>query len=136
MLGLAGFIDTHSHIQLSGAPERAALEIEAARRAGVESMLLAPGAPGDWAPTRAFAHAWGLGYLLGIHPLFVKYADEAALARLRAEVEASLEDPFFIGIGEIGLDVAFNSFPASFFHLSLQRCTETHHPQRCSSIRI
>ena len=32
------------------------------------------------------------------------YADEAALARLRAEVEASLEDPFFIGIGEIGLD--------------------------------
>ena len=35
MLGLAGFIDTHSHIQLSGAPERAARETEAARRAGV-----------------------------------------------------------------------------------------------------
>ena len=105
-----GFIDTHSHFQLlhlldpDNGARRQAEALDRARRAGVESMLLAPGAPSDWTPTRAFAHAHGLGYLLGVHPLYVSTVGPRDLERLRSEVEASLDDPFFIGIGEIGLD--------------------------------
>lgn len=105
-----GFIDTHSHFQLldrldpiQGA-ERQRRQLLAAREAGIDAMLLAPGAPEDWTPTQRFARMHGLGYFLGIHPLYVSQVNERDVAALRKAVEASLDDPFFIGIGEIGLD--------------------------------
>ncbi|MEJ0004343.1 MAG: TatD family hydrolase [Pararobbsia sp.] len=46
----------------------------------------------------------GGAYALGIHPLFTPHAHEADLDVLRQCIEASLGDPLFVGIGEIGLD--------------------------------
>ncbi|MET5116585.1 TatD family hydrolase, partial [Burkholderia pseudomallei] len=46
----------------------------------------------------------GAVYALGIHPLYTPHARADDLDRLRMEVEASLHDPRFVGIGEIGLD--------------------------------
>jgi TatD DNase family protein len=43
-------------------------------------------------------------YALGIHPICVPKATEQDLAALRALVEAALDDPLFVAIGEIGLD--------------------------------
>ena len=43
-------------------------------------------------------------YALGIHPMYVPKAAYGDLDLLRERVTASLDDPRFIGIGEIGLD--------------------------------
>jgi TatD DNase family protein len=43
-------------------------------------------------------------YALGIHPIYVPQATDDDLAELRRQVEASLADPRFVAIGEIGLD--------------------------------
>lgn len=100
-----GIIDTHSHLQLASLNARRPAWLAAAAAAGVESMLLCPGEPAGFAEAAGVAHAWGLGYALGIHPLAVPDVDEAAgLARLREAVAAAMADPYFIGIGEVGID--------------------------------
>ncbi|WP_019140661.1 TatD family hydrolase [Noviherbaspirillum massiliense] len=43
-------------------------------------------------------------YALGIHPIFVPQAKEEDLAVLRTAVQAAMDDPRFVAIGEIGLD--------------------------------
>jgi len=43
-------------------------------------------------------------YALGIHPIFVPQASDDDLAALRGLAEASIGDPRFVAIGEIGLD--------------------------------
>ena len=43
-------------------------------------------------------------FSLGIHPLFVKNADESDLKILRKNIELSLKNDNFIAVGEIGLD--------------------------------
>jgi TatD DNase family protein len=43
-------------------------------------------------------------YALGIHPIYVPQATDDDLLDLRRQVEASLSDPRFVAIGEIGLD--------------------------------
>ena len=43
-------------------------------------------------------------FTLGIHPLFTNEANEADIDVLAAKVDASMSNPRFVGIGEIGLD--------------------------------
>ena len=43
-------------------------------------------------------------YALGIHPIYVMQARYSDIELLRQAVAASLSDPCFVGIGEIGLD--------------------------------
>jgi Tat protein secretion system quality control protein TatD with DNase activity len=45
-----------------------------------------------------------LVYTLGIHPLYIQQATEADLVTIKSQIEQSLDDPRFVGIGEIGLD--------------------------------
>jgi TatD DNase family protein len=60
---------------------------------------------GNFAVVRGLAaEAPNLSYALGIHPIFVPQATDEDLAELRRQVEASLADPRFVAIGEIGLD--------------------------------
>lgn len=100
-----GFIDTHSHLQLAALDAVRPAWLAAAHAAGVENMLLCPGSPSGWAEAKRAAHAWGFGYALGIHPLAVPEIDEARdLPALREAVAAAMDDPFFIGIGEVGID--------------------------------
>ncbi|MDO5530530.1 TatD family hydrolase [Sutterella sp.] len=99
-----GIIDTHSHLQMPELDGRRREMLEVARGAGVEQILLCAGAPSNWELTARVAHETGLGYLLGIHPLALAEATPAALAELRARVREAMDDPFFIGVGEVGLD--------------------------------
>lgn len=46
----------------------------------------------------------GVYYALGIHPLYVPRAQPNDLAVLEETVQQALDDPRFVGIGEIGLD--------------------------------
>jgi TatD DNase family protein len=50
------------------------------------------------------AAAPNASYALGIHPIFVPRASDEDLVELRRQVEASISDPRFVGVGEIGLD--------------------------------
>ena len=99
-----GFIDTHSHLQVERLDAERPQLMRAAKTAGVESMLLCAGAPEDWERTLAVAREWGVGAMLGIHPLWLDTTTEASLKALRRLAEALLQDPHFIGIGEVGLD--------------------------------
>ena len=67
-------------------------------------MVVCAGGSDDWERTACVAREHGLAYMLGIHPLLVPKAHEEDLERLSAIAEASMADPHFIGIGEIGLE--------------------------------
>ena len=98
------FIDTHSHLQVERLDGHRAQWLAQAREAGVENILLCAGAPEDWERTLSTAHEWGLGAMLGIHPLWLDSTTPAELVGLRELAESLLDDPHFIGLGEVGLD--------------------------------
>ena len=99
------WIDTHCHLdagEFDGDRETVAL---AAQACGVGRIVIPAVGRGNFSTVRALAHRIAGGvYALGIHPLFTRDAGEADLEALRREIEASLDDPRFVGIGEIGLD--------------------------------
>lgn len=99
-----GFIDTHSHLWTPRLADRIDELLHAARRAGVENILLCAGGPSNWRLTAEVASEHGLGYLLGVHPLALGEVTPASLGDLRRLCKASLADPAFIGVGEVGLD--------------------------------
>ena len=98
------FIDTHSHLQVERLDGHRAQWLAQAREAGLENILLCAGAPEDWERTLSTAHEWGLGAMLGIHPLWLDSTTPAELVGLRELAESLLDDPHFIGLGEVGLD--------------------------------
>ncbi|BCQ23695.1 TatD family hydrolase [Caballeronia sp. NK8] len=99
------WIDTHCHLDAGEFDaDRDAVAV-AALGAGVTRIVIPGVDRGNIATVRALAHRIAGGaYALGIHPLFTPGAHEDDLRVLRDEIEASLDDPRFVGIGEIGLD--------------------------------
>lgn len=99
------FIDTHCHLD---APEfgasGAAVRAEAARRQVVMCVLPAVELA-NFEAVRALAHAGGDSYALGIHPLYVKAAQDDDLDRLDAALQLYRDDPRLVAVGEIGLDL-------------------------------
>lgn len=98
------WIDSHCHLD---APEFAAdLDdvVARARAAGVSMMLIPAVEAAGFGATAACAHRFGFGYVLGIHPLYVDRAADSDLERLAQCAREALDDPSFVGIGEIGLD--------------------------------
>ena len=99
------WIDTHCHLDAHefGAESPAV----AARSAelGVGMIVIPAVERGNFDVVRRLAAgAPNASYALGIHPIFVPKATDDDLAELRRQVEASLADPRFVAIGEIGLD--------------------------------
>ena len=98
-------IDTHCHLDASEFNEDRAQVADAAIRAGVRAIVIPAIGRMNFATVRDLAHTFeGGSYALGIHPLFVRYAADEDLDHLRDAIEASLDDPRFVAIGEIGLD--------------------------------
>lgn len=99
------WIDTHCHLDAAEFDGDRDDVMEAAERAGVARIVIPAVGRENFAAVRALAHRRAGGaYALGIHPLFTPQAGEGDLDALRSEIEASLGDPRFVGIGEIGLD--------------------------------
>ena len=98
------WIDTHCHLD---APEfdidRPAV-IARARAAGVALQVLPAVTADNFERVRELAHAEGLAYALGIHPLHVDRASEADLGRLAQALQTHRDDPRLVAVGEIGLD--------------------------------
>ncbi|HYS67520.1 MAG TPA: TatD family hydrolase [Paraburkholderia sp.] len=99
------WIDTHCHLDASEFDADRDQVAAAARHAGVGRIVIPAIGRANFATVRELAHrVHGGAYALGIHPLFTPSAQERDLELLRREIEASLDDPRFVGIGEIGLD--------------------------------
>ena len=107
-LGCA-WVDTHCHLD---APEFLAMlpqMLTHAAEQGVQAILLPTVRAADCDSVRQLTASYaqkipGLVYTLGIHPLYIQQATEADLATIKNQIEQSLDDPRFVGIGEIGLD--------------------------------
>ncbi|MCP3722798.1 TatD family hydrolase [Paraburkholderia sp. CNPSo 3272] len=99
------WIDTHCHLDAAEFDADRDAVSSAARAAGVSRIVIPAVARENFQVVRALAHrTQGAVYALGIHPLFTPQARDDDLEVLRREIEASLDDPRFVGIGEIGLD--------------------------------
>lgn len=98
-------IDTHCHLDASEFAADRAQVIARARQAGVQSIVVPAVGVFDFQDARQAASAApGGAYALGIHPLYTPGAGESDLLELERQVQASLGDPRFVAIGEIGLD--------------------------------
>lgn len=98
------WIDTHCHLDAPEfAPDVAAVR-ERARVRGVAHCVLPAVQVQDFERVRALAYEFGDSYALGIHPLYVKQAQDEDLARLDAALTAQRDDPRLVAVGEIGLD--------------------------------
>jgi TatD DNase family protein len=99
------WIDTHCHLDAAEFDADRDAVARAAQDAGVSRIVIPGVERGNFETVRALARSVSGGaYALGIHPLYTPRATDADLDALRAEIEASLGDPCFIGVGEIGLD--------------------------------
>ena len=98
------WIDSHVHLD---APEfdgdRSAV-LARARAAGVTQMVIPAVERANFERVRELAHREGLGYALGIHPMYVDRAADADLEHLQAALEQHRGDPHLLAVGEIGLD--------------------------------
>ncbi|HTI18606.1 MAG TPA: TatD family hydrolase [Trinickia sp.] len=99
------WIDTHCHLDATEFDADRDGVARAAEQAGVAQIVIPAVARANFSAVRALAQrVTGGAYALGIHPLYTPYATDDDLQALRAEIETSLADPHFVGIGEIGLD--------------------------------
>ncbi|WP_322107339.1 TatD family hydrolase [Paraburkholderia sp. J41] len=99
------WVDTHCHLDAGEFDADRDTVAAAAKAAGVSRIVIPAVARENFATVRALAHRTeGAVYALGIHPLYTPQARDEDLEVLRREIEASLSDARFVGIGEIGLD--------------------------------
>jgi TatD DNase family protein len=99
------WIDTHCHLDAHEFGGESLAVAQRAAQAGV-SMIVIPAVDRyNFGPVAQLAAtAPNASYALGIHPMCVPKATEDDLAALRVLVEAAMDDPRFVAIGEIGLD--------------------------------
>jgi len=98
------WIDTHCHLDAAEfSSDALAVRARAAAR-GVGHCVLPAVQAANFDAVRCLAHQTGDSYALGIHPLYVKQAQDADLALLEAQLQRYRDDPQLVAIGEIGLD--------------------------------
>ncbi len=98
------WIDTHCHLDAAEFAKDRLHVIERARLAGVHQLVLPATNLAGCDAVRSLAHAHGLIYALGIHPLAVAAEADEALQGLHQVLSASQSDPRCVAVGEIGLD--------------------------------
>lgn len=99
------WIDTHCHLDAHEfAGEESVIAARAAQRE-VSWIVIPAVAQSNFSAVAMLASQLpNCAYALGIHPIYVPQADEEDLVVLRKAVAVALDDPFFVAIGEIGLD--------------------------------
>jgi TatD DNase family protein len=98
-------IDSHCHLDAGEFGQEAVGIMRAAQRQGVAGFVIPAVARANWNAVAQLAQqVHGAMYTLGIHPMYINSFDPADIALLRAQVQLVMNDPKFLGIGEIGLD--------------------------------
>jgi len=103
------WLDTHCHLDAPEFLTDLGQIIENAHVAGIRGILLPAVQANDFEAVKGLVHTYKdripyLVYTLGIHPLYTDRAKEEDLKTLDQAVTEALDDPHFVGIGEIGLD--------------------------------
>ena len=99
------WIDTHCHLDASDFDTDRDAVVAQAHAAGVNHIVVPAVARWNFDTVRALAHRHaGCSYALGIHPIYAAQASDDDLLELRRQVAASMDDPRFVAVGEIGLD--------------------------------
>ncbi|MGA7811635.1 TatD family hydrolase [Caballeronia sp.] len=99
------WIDTHCHLDASEFDSDRDDVVACALREGVSRIVIPGVERSNFNAVRELAHRFeGGAYALGIHPMYTPRALDDDLRVLREQVAASMDDPRFVGIGEIGLD--------------------------------
>jgi TatD DNase family protein len=102
--GMTRWIDTHCHLDAPEFAADVAAVRERATQQGVVHCVLPAVEVANFETVRQLAHAYGDSYALGIHPLYVKRAQDSDLARLDKQLTEHRDDPRLVAVGEIGLD--------------------------------
>ena len=99
-------IDTHCHLDAAEFDrDRDAIKASAVER-GIGAIVIPAIAVSNFDTVARLAKKTvGGAYALGIHPMLTPGASDEDLAALRRSVEAAIDDPRFVAIGEIGLDL-------------------------------
>ncbi|MDD0816624.1 TatD family hydrolase [Curvibacter sp. HBC28] len=97
-------LDTHCHLDAPElAPDLDAVR-QQARSVGVGHCVLPAVQVDHFDAVRTLAHRFGDSYALGVHPLYSAPATQDDMDQLAAELQARIEDPRLVAVGEIGLD--------------------------------
>jgi TatD DNase family protein len=122
------WVDTHCHVDAPEFKDTLPKILARAAGEGVKAILLPTVQASDWTQAKSLVnqyskHIPGLVYTLGIHPLYIKQAKESDIDILKTHIEQSLDDPRFVGVGEIGLDYFVEGLDPQrqeyFFHTQL-----------------
>lgn len=102
-------LDTHCHLDASEFDLDRDVMIKRASLKGVDGVLIPAVRAADFESVKELAHQASQQmpatvYTLGIHPIYTPEAKKTDIDLLRHAIEQSLDDPRFVGIGEIGLD--------------------------------
>lgn len=99
------WIDTHVHLDAREYGGDGIGVAQKAQQAGVSMIVIVAVERGNFDAVAGLAHSSpNACYALGIHPICVPQAQDDDLEYLRTRVAEAMQDPRFVGIGEIGLD--------------------------------
>jgi TatD DNase family protein len=98
------WIDSHCHLDAAEFDADRDAVIARARAAGVAMLVIPAVEVANFDAVRRLAHAAGLSYALGIHPLYVDRAANDDLDQLADALRACKDDLRLVAVGEIGLD--------------------------------
>jgi TatD DNase family protein len=98
------WIDSHCHLDAAEFDSDRDAVMARARAAGVAMQVIPAVDVASFERVRALAHAAGLGYALGIHPLYVDRAADDDLDKLSDALRGCRGDPRLVAVGEVGLD--------------------------------
>lgn len=104
MRSAMAWIDTHCHLDAAEFDADRETVREQARAAGVQHCVIPAVARANWDTVRTLAQSTGDSYCLGIHPLYVRLANDDDLVALATQLQAHHADPRLVAVGEIGLD--------------------------------
>ena len=122
------WVDTHCHVDALEFQDTLPEIMARAAGEGVQAILLPTVQASDWDQAKDLVNQFskyipGLVYTLGIHPLYINQAHEDDIDVLKSHIEQSLDDPRFVGVGEIGLDYFVEGLDPQrqeyFFHAQL-----------------
>ena len=103
------WFDSHCHLDAPEFFEDFGRVVERSKSSNLSGVLIPTVQAKDFDQVRGIVESIATSlpktvYTLGIHPLFTNDASESDIELLERSIDASMSNPRFVGVGEIGLD--------------------------------